>query len=102
MPTMPGVASRRRLLPRDALRLAVLAVRCSAGIATRAQAIEEIRSPRALGMGDALRAFATGSTALHLNPSGLLLVRNYSAEGAFTFGDGLEHIDLSISDTVTS
>src|SRR5262244_3539428 len=55
---------------------------------TPARADEELGSARALGMGDALRAAATGSAAVHLNPSGLTLIPNF--------------VEVSVADSITS
>jgi hypothetical protein len=61
-------------------------------------------TPRALGMGDALRGYSVGAAALHFNPSGLVLEQRYTAEAAYSFRttDSLNHIDVSVTDTVTA
>jgi hypothetical protein len=41
---------------------------------------------RALGAGGAMRAAATGDTGPMLNPSGMSLVRAYTAEGSYQYG----------------
>lgn len=65
---------------------------------------DDIAGARALGMGDALRAAAVGSAGLHLNPSGITLVRGYVIEAAYGYRseDGLSTVDTSIVDTLTS
>jgi len=42
---------------------------------------------RALGMGGALRASATGDSGLMLNPAGMSLLRAYVAEGSYQYDD---------------
>jgi hypothetical protein len=68
---------------------------------TRARAQEDVSATRALGMADALRAAGVGSAGIHLNPSGLTLLRSYTVEGAFLFGgaDSARNVDVSIADS---
>jgi hypothetical protein len=70
----------------------------------RAAADEDVTSVRALGMADALRAAGVGAAGIHLNPSGLALVRSYTVEGSYEFlgPDNASYIDLAVADSVTS
>src|SRR5262249_32114023 len=71
---------------------------------TPARADEELGSARALGMGDALRAAATGSAAVHLNPSGLTLIRNFVIGGGYQFrgADSTNFVEVSVADSIPS
>ncbi len=98
---LPASSYMLRAMPRAALVLvASLAV---LGRAPRAGA-DDIVGTRALGMADALSAAAVGSAAVHLNPSGMTLVRGYVVEGAYGYRgtDGVSSSDASIVDTMTS
>ncbi len=59
---------------------------------------------RALGQGEAMRATATGSEALILNPAGMSLVKQYVIEGIYGFKveDLGHHVNVSVVDSVTS
>jgi len=85
--------------------VATVAIATGAWVSTTtAGADEELTSPRALGMGDALRAAATGSAGIHLNPSGLTLLRSYVIEGGYQFrgADSTNFVDVSVADSITS
>lgn len=61
-------------------------------------------NPRALAMGETLRAAATGALATTLNPAGLVLVKNYVLEGAYGFrpDDSAHSQAVSLCDSVTT
>lgn len=72
--------------------------------ATSAWAQADFPGVRALGMGEAQRASATGSEALMLNPAGMSLVKQYAIEAMYglkieTIGN---NVDVAIVDSVTS
>jgi hypothetical protein len=50
-------------------------------------AFEEYAGTRALGMGQASRAWAVGNSGPLLNPSGMSLVKSYSVEGSYGYSD---------------
>jgi hypothetical protein len=64
----------------------------------------EVADPRSMAMGESLRADATGSLAISLNPSGLPLSHGYQLEGTFGYRP-TDHANVetaSICDSVTS
>jgi hypothetical protein len=69
-----------------------------------ARADEDVLSPRAIGVGEALRAAATGAIAATLNPAGIVTSRSYVIEGSYGFRpDDKSHIQMvSICDSVTT
>jgi hypothetical protein len=69
-----------------------------------ARADEDVLSPRAIGVGEALRAAATGSLATTLNPAGIVTNRSYVIEGSYGYRpDDKSHIQMvSICDSVTT
>ncbi len=69
-----------------------------------ARADGEVLSPRATGVGESLRAAATGSLATKLNPAGLALVRSYVIEASYGYtpGDKTHVQAVSICDSVTA
>src|SRR5688500_5894336 len=69
-----------------------------------ARADSDVLSPRAIGVGEALRAAATGSLATTLNPAGIVTSRTYVIEGSYGFRpDDKSHIQsVSICDSVTT
>ena len=79
----------------------IAAVILVALVSREALAQDDVSATRALGMGDALRAAGVGSAGIHLNPSGLTLLRSYTVEGAFEFGgaDAARNVDVSIADS---
>src|SRR5437763_1457904 len=64
----------------------------------------EVLEPRSLALGESLRADATGSLAIALNPSGLPLSHGYQLEGTFGYRptDHANVETVSIYDSVTS
>ena len=52
---------------------------------------------RALGVGGALRALATGDAGPMLNPSGISLIRAYAVEAAYQYGRTLGSNDVRLS-----
>ena len=99
----PPVASSRRHAPHVASLLAVLLV--LAGAASRpAAAVEDMLTPRALGVGEALRGDATGALGPLLNPSGMALSKSYTIEAMYGFDvRSVGHdVHLSIVDSSTS
>ena len=71
---------------------------------TAAHAVEDFTTPRSLGMGDGLRADATGGLGPLLNPAAMVLRRSYSLEAAYGFRiqDTGSNLLASIVDSVTS
>src|SRR6266511_3311214 len=67
-------------------------------LARPAQAQEDFVGVRAMGMGEAQRATATGASGPMLNPAGMAVVRQY--------GIGIErvghHANVSVVDSITS
>jgi len=64
----------------------------------RARATDEFPGTRALGMGDAGRAFAVGDSGPMLNPSGMSLVKNFQVlEGAYGYSSRLSAHTLHAS-----
>jgi hypothetical protein len=74
----------------------------SIGGVARAQA--DLPGARALGMGEAMRAIATGAEGPLLNPAGMSLVRQYVVEGMYGFRveDLGHHAFVAVVDSVTS
>src|SRR5215831_14405916 len=75
-----------------------------AGPAATVRAEPEVVSPRALGMGESLRAAASGGLATSLNPAGVALSRMYVLEGGYGYRPE-DHSNIqaaSICDSVTS
>jgi len=68
----------RKIIPLAALVALVLA-------APRPAFAQDMNTPRALGMGGALRGAATGASAIFLNPAGMALIRAYSVEAFYDF-----------------
>ena len=52
---------------------------------------------RALGTGGAMRAAATGDAGPMLNPSGIMLIRSYTVEGAYQYGSRDSSHDAHVS-----
>src|SRR5678816_519036 len=84
-------------------RLLAFAV-VSALLATAAHAQEDLVGARALGMGEAVRAVATGAEAPLNNPAGMSLVKQYVIEGMYGFRveDLGHHVNVSVVDSVTA
>jgi hypothetical protein len=64
----------------------------------------DILSPRAIAMGEALRAAASGALATTLNPAGIVLTRSYVLEGSYGYrpDDHANIQSVSICDSVTT
>jgi hypothetical protein len=69
-----------------------------------ARADDDVLSPRAIGVGEALRAAASGALATTLNPAGIVTTRSYVIEGQYGYRpDDKSHIQaVSICDSVTT
>jgi len=76
-------------------------VLCASG---QAAAQYDFVGVRAMGMGEARRALATGAEGILTNPSGMSLTRGYSIEAAYAFRiEDLGHtVNISIADSITS
>ena len=72
-------------------------------VATSARA-QDFIGARALSMGEAYRAIATGNDAIYMNPAGLVLVPRYSPEVHYVFNlvDEQQEFDASLVDSKTS
>ena len=59
---------------------------------------------RALGTGGAMRAAATGDAGPMLNPSGIMLIRSYTMEGAYQYGsrDSTHDAHVSLVDSTSA
>jgi hypothetical protein len=81
--------------------LSAVSAPCLAGFA---RADSDTISARAIGLGESLRAAASGSLATTLNPAGLSLSRSYVIEGGYGYRpDDKSHIqNVSICDSVTT
>jgi hypothetical protein len=69
-----------------------------------AQSLNEALSPRSVGMGESLRAAATGALAPLLNPAGVALTKSYVFEGSYGFRpEDRSHVQaVSLCDSVTT
>ena len=69
-----------------------------------AQSLNEALSPRSVGMGESLRAAATGALAPLLNPAGVALTKSYVFEGFYGFRpEDHSHVQaVSLCDSVTT
>lgn len=66
--------------------------------AARARAMDDFTGTRAIGMGDATRAFAIGDSGPLLNPSGMSLLKNFQAlEGSYGYSSRLHAHTLHAS-----
>ena len=85
-------------------RLALLAFGSMLAAASAARAQSDFPGVRAMGMGEAQRATATGAEAVLLNPAGMSLARQYVVEGMY--GIKVESVghnaNVSIVDSITS
>lgn len=70
----------------------------------RALAIDDLLTPRSIGVGEALRADASGALGPLLNPSGMALSRSYTIEAMYGFDvrSRGSSVHLSIVDSATS
>src|SRR5262245_41562099 len=71
---------------------------------TTARAQQDLVGARALGMGEAMRAIATGGQGPLLNPAAMSLIKQYVVEGMYGFRvEDLGHnVTVSIVDSITS
>src|SRR6185436_12225169 len=83
-------------------RIAVVAALCLSAATAHAQ--QDLMTPRAIGMGEAARATATGADAPILNPAGMSLVKQYVIEGFYGFSveDVGHHVHVSVVDSTTT
>lgn len=72
--------------------------------AAQADSLTDSLGPRAVGLGEALRAAAVGAAATRLNPAGISLVRSYSIETSVGLRpeDDATVAQAAICDSVTS
>jgi hypothetical protein len=86
-------------------RIVVVALVSALALASAtAHAQEDLPGARAIGMGEAVRATATGAEAPLFNPSGMSLVKQYVIEGFYGFRveDLGHHLHVSVADSITS
>jgi hypothetical protein len=83
-------------------QIALAAVLCLSAATASAQA--DLMSPRAIGMGEAARATATGADAPILNPAGMSLVKQYVIEAFYGFSvEDLGHrVHVAVVDSITA
>jgi hypothetical protein len=81
----------------------VFAALCALGAAP-ARAQDGFVGVRALGMGEARRAIATGAEGILYNPAGMSLTKGYSIEAIYGFSveDLGHHVNVSVVDSITS
>jgi hypothetical protein len=74
------------------------------GVSPRAFAQADFVGVRALGMGEALRASASGASGLLLNPAGMSLTKQYVVDAMYGFRveDLGHHVFVGVVDSVTS
>ena len=82
----------------------VAAIVSIVAVATPARAQNDFVGTRAMGMGEAQRATATGASGPLMNPAGMSLVRQYVIEGMYglkieTLG---HHANVSVVDSITA
>lgn len=84
--------------------IALVSLALLAGAAGIARAQADLPGARALGMGEAMRATATGAEAPLLNPAGMSLIKGYSIEAMYGFRvESLGHnLNVSVVDSITS
>src|ERR1700742_2155173 len=84
--------------------IAALAALLLSIAATSASAQEDFVGVRAMGMGEAQRATATGAEAIMLNPAGMSLVKQYVIEAMYgiKIEDIGNNVHVSIADSVSS
>jgi hypothetical protein len=73
-------------------------------LSSTAYAQADMVGVRSLGMGEAVRATATGAEAPIFNPAGMSLVKQYVIEGMYGFSveDLGHHVHVSVVDSITS
>ena len=84
-------------------RISVVALALALSPST-AHAQADMVGVRSLGMGEAVRATATGAEAPMFNPAGMSLVKQYVIEGMYGFSveDLGHHVHVSVVDSITS
>jgi hypothetical protein len=89
---------------RSPFAIAALAALLLSTAATTARAQEDFVGVRAMGMGEAQRATATGAEAIMLNPAGMSLVKQYVIEAMYgiKIEDVGNNVHVSIADSVSS
>ncbi len=87
---------------RSIISLATLVSLLAVASSARAQA--DFVGVRAMGMGEAQRATATGASGPLLNPAGMSLVRQYVIEGMYgiKIEDVGHHANISVVDSITA
>jgi hypothetical protein len=85
---------------RSWLFLAILAALASSSSALA----QDFVGARAMGLGEAYRAIATGNDAIYFNPAGLPLLKRYSVEGNYLLSlEDERHVaDMSVVDSKTN
>lgn len=97
-------SSARRIERKLAVGLTVgVAIAGVAGAAGTARAADPVVGIRSLAMGDTLRAYATGSEGLLLNPSGIAVTRQFTSSGFYSLRmPSTGHfLHASVTDSVT-
>src|SRR5262245_13208876 len=74
------------------------------GASATARAQQDLVGARALGMGEAMRAIASGGQAPLLNPAAMSLTKQYVVEGMYGFRveDRGHNVHVSVVDSITS
>jgi hypothetical protein len=69
-----------------------------------ARAFDDFAGTRAVGMGDATRAWALADSALLLNPSGMSLAKAYNLEASYAYGSRLreQFLHASVVDSTSA
>ena len=83
--------------------LLTFVVVAASSLASSARA-QDFVGARALGMGEAYRAIATGNDAIYFNPAGLPLLKRYSIEGQYVLNlvEENHQADVSVVDSKTN
>jgi hypothetical protein len=70
----------------------------------RADSLTDLLGVRAIGAGEAVRASATGATAIGVNPAGVALSHSYSLEGIYGYRgeDSSTIVGAAVCDSVTN
>ena len=91
-------------MPRISAFVLLSALAGVVGISATAHAQADFVGARALGMGEAQRATATGAEALILNPAGMSLVKQSvnEAMSGFRVEHLGHHVNVSVVDSITS
>jgi len=83
----------------------VLAVTCVLGVAhAEPDSLDDLLGPREIAVGEAMRAGATGATAIGLNPAGLPLNRELVFEGGYGYrgSDSASLVGVSACDSTNA